>query len=117
MLVLAATVLLLSAPSCEGRHEVRGEGGIVLEEGVCRGGERVGEWIFRFGDGSLASRGSYERGAEHGWWIERSLAGETEEGEYLLGERIGIWTIRAIDGSEMTLEYSSPDPAPRLSSR
>lgn len=105
-------------PACDGdgRWEVRGRAGIVLEEGECRAGERAGEWIFRFEDGSIASRGAYLHGLEEGRWIERSESGETEEGDYHLGERVGTWNVRSADGASIDVEYASDEPV-RLSTR
>lgn len=112
----ARVAAALSACDGDGRWEVRGRGGVVLEEGECRGGERTGEWIFRFEDGAIASRGGYVHGLEEGRWLERSESGETEEGEYHLGERIGTWRVSTPDGASMELEYASDEPV-RLSTR
>ena len=127
----------LQAPPCSGdatRWEVRGDAGVLLEEGPCRAGrpdgrwiyrhdngtvaaegafsagERNGRWVFRFQNGSVASEGAYVRGLEDGIWVERSASGEVEEGAYHLGERVGSWDVRTSDGDRATIEYAGDVP-------
>lgn len=150
MLALALTLLFspaaasavvpgsLHAPPCSGgavRWEVRGDRGVILEQGGCRdgkpdgrwvyrhengvvaaegefsAGDRDGRWVFRFHDGSVASEGIYVDGLEDGPWLERSELGETEEGAYRLGERVGSWNVSAADGSQATVDYAGGTPA------
>ena len=97
--------------SCpDGRWEIRGKGGVILEEGLCREGRRIGHWVFRLDDGTVEAEGDFLDGVEDGRWFIRTASGEIEEGEYRGGERVGTWTVRDESGRAVDVRYAGDAP-------
>lgn len=103
-LALAALALVLTA--C-GRVEARWPDGTPRHAGrLDLHGERHGEWVFHYPDGSLRERGRYDHGRRTGLWRQWHRGGElASEGERSWDEaihasrRVGPWSFWDPDGT------------------
>jgi hypothetical protein len=97
---LLALGLLLALASCE-RRRAWADGTPRFEGALTPlGGERTGEWTFRYPDGSLREQGRYEDGRRVGtwrqWWPEGTLLSEGERrpaAEHPGSPREGVWSF------------------------
>jgi hypothetical protein len=86
-------------PVDHGPYESFHPGGKRESKGRHELGKRVGAWEFRWEDGRMRARGSFEDGLEHGSWTTFHRDGEKEStGSYARGRRAGKWTFWKPDG-------------------
>ena len=71
--------------------------GELSSEGLLRDGQRHGNWVERYSDGTVYE-GPYVNGERHGDWVERFASGHVSEGPYADGKRHGNWVTRLPDG-------------------
>ncbi len=86
------------------RVEYPDEGEDLIREGqVTPDGRRIGEWVIRYPNGTLHSRGSYnQNGQKTGFWEEWNDEGDKEEGNYINGQRTGRWIEWYEDGTKFS---------------
>ena len=58
--------------------------------GRLQAGQRHGQWVFRYANGTV-TEGSYVEGKREGQWVWRYTSGEVQEGSYLEGKEHGQW--------------------------
>ncbi len=66
--------------------------------GFLQEGQRHGDWVLRFADGTV-EEGPYVEGKMHGDWVERWADGTVHEGPYVEDQRHGDWVLRFADGT------------------
>ena len=66
-------------------------------EGLLRDGQRHGNWVQRYSDGTVYE-GPYVDGKKHGNWVGRYANGMIFEGPYVNGKRHGNWVQRFVSG-------------------
>ena len=71
--------------------------GELSSEGLLRDGQRHGNWVLRYSDGTVYE-GPYVDGKKRGNWVERTADGHVYEGPYVDGGRHGNWVLRLSDG-------------------
>ena len=70
------------------------------------GKNRHGQWIGRYGNGTV-HEGPYVEGKRHGQWITRRADGAVVEGSYVEGKRHGRWVTRDKSGKREVVTYKS----------
>ena len=86
----------------------RGRGQETAEEtGYLQAGKkRHGQWIRRYGNGTV-HEGLYAEGKRHGRWVLRRADGTVLEGPYVEGKRHGQWIIRDKSGNRRVVIYKN----------
>ena len=86
----------------------RGRGKETAEEtGYLEAGKnRQGQWITRYGNGTV-QEGPYVEGKRHGQWIIRRADGAVHEGSYVEGRRHGRWVTRGQSGKQEVVTYKN----------
>ena len=84
----------------EARRRMSGSGGASpSEEGTFARGIRNGEWLVRWPNGEIQSRGAYENGLRDGLWQSFSVTGLLiEDAHYEGGVLEGDWRAYSLDG-------------------
>ena len=113
-----ACALIVAAASCgpsDGLHKEHHNNGKVKEEGMYRGGEKSGKWLYYWRNGKVQVQGNYSKGEPYGRWKYYDEKGKLiGEGAYKDGKMWNGTFVRYVLGTKKFITVKDgQEPKPK----